>query len=157
MGLGSFFKNIGSNIASGAKKTKNFLSNAKSGISNAISSGSKKAWSAVKEYGPELAGIALNGAEYIAPHLGPVGEAVHTASKAVSPHFAKALGEKFDKGYNRLQEKAPDIETPKTREKWRIKSAIKSRLRSNEITKKVSPPKEYEKKTRTDKWNSSTC
>jgi hypothetical protein len=58
MGLSSFFKIIGSNIASGAKKTKTFLSNAKSGISNAISSGSKKAWSAVKEYGPELAGMA---------------------------------------------------------------------------------------------------
>jgi hypothetical protein len=97
MGLGSFFKNLGSNIVSGAKKTRNFLNTAKSGITDAISSGSKKAWSAVKEYGPELAGMTLKGVEQVAPHFGPVGELVHKASKAISPHISKALGEKFDK------------------------------------------------------------
>jgi hypothetical protein len=96
----------------------------------------------VKEYGPELAGMAWKGAEYIAPPLGPVCEALHTASKALSPHIAKALGENFDRGYNWIQEITPDIEPPRTRLRYRIKS----RLRPYGITKKVAPPEEFVRK-----------
>jgi hypothetical protein len=100
MGLGSFFSNLGSNISSGAKKLKNITHKAATGISSGISTGAKKAWTGIKEHGAEFAGTALKGAEMLAPHLGPIGSAVAAASKAVSPHIAKALGGNFEKGYS---------------------------------------------------------
>jgi hypothetical protein len=100
MGFGSFFSNLNSNIASGAKKLKNLAHNATTGISSAISTGAKKAWEGVKEHGAEIAGSALKGAEMLAPHLGPIGSAVSAASKARSPHLAKEIGSNFEKGYN---------------------------------------------------------
>jgi hypothetical protein len=91
---------MGSSIASGAKKLKNAAHNAATGISSAVSTGAKKAWEGIKEHGSEFAGTALKGAEMLAPHLGPVGSALAAASKAVSPHLAKAIGGKFEKGYS---------------------------------------------------------
>jgi hypothetical protein len=91
---------MGSSIASGAKKLKNAKHTAVTGISSGIASGAKKAWEGVKEHGAEFAGTALKGAEMLAPHLGVVGSALAAASKAASPHLAKAIGCKFEKGYN---------------------------------------------------------
>jgi hypothetical protein len=100
MGLGSFFSNLKSNISSGAKKLKNLAHNATTGLSSAISTGAKKGWEVIKEHGPEIAGAALKGAEYIGPYLGRKGIAIAGASKIVSPHLAKAIGGNFEKGYN---------------------------------------------------------
>jgi hypothetical protein len=100
MGLCSFFSNIGSNIASGAKKQKNIGHNAATGISSGIASGAKKPWEGVKEHRAEFAGTGLKGAEMLAPHLGSWGSAIAAAFKAVSPHLAKAIGGKFKKGYS---------------------------------------------------------
>jgi hypothetical protein len=91
MGLGGFFSNMGSNIASGAKKLKNLAHNTATGISSGIAPGAKKTWEGIKEHGAEMAGAALKGAEMLTPHLGPIGSAVSYASQALSPHLAKAI------------------------------------------------------------------
>jgi hypothetical protein len=36
----------------------------------------------------------------LAPHLGVVGSALAAASKAASPHLAKAIEDRFEKGFN---------------------------------------------------------
>jgi hypothetical protein len=76
------------------------MKNKASGISSAVTSGAKTAWQGIKEHAPEVLGTALKGVEHLAPHLGPLGTAVSTASKALSPHLAKAIGGNFEKGYN---------------------------------------------------------
>jgi hypothetical protein len=114
MGLGSFFSNLNSNIASGAKKLKNLAHNATTGISSAISTGAKKGWEVIKEHGPEIASAAFKGAEYIGPYLGPKGIAVAGASKIISPHLAKAIGGNFEKRYNlsRFEQQPESSESP---------------------------------------------